>query len=84
MMSNATQPVEIIPGHRESHSGVARKPFRLPAGITFAFSPESCSSSLRNTLRVHPGILFVLPRNPPMDHQSELCDDVWFECGCIE
>ena len=30
VVSSAAQPVEIIPGHRESHSGVERKPFALP------------------------------------------------------
>jgi hypothetical protein len=64
MMSSAAQPVEIIPGHRESHSGIARKPFGFPPESLFAFSPESCSSSPRNAFRVHPGILFALPRNP--------------------
>ena len=64
VMSSATQPVDIVPGHRESHSGIARKPFAFPPESLFAFSPESCSSSPRNTFRVHPGTLFVLPRNP--------------------
>jgi len=63
-MSSAAQPVEIIPGHRESHSGVERKPFAFPPESLFAFSPESCSSSPRNRFHVHPGILFALPRNP--------------------
>src|SRR5258708_241278 len=64
MMSSAAQPVEIIPGHHESHSGIGRKPFAFPPESLFAFSPESCSSSPRNAFRVHPGILFALPRNP--------------------
>jgi hypothetical protein len=63
-MSNAATPVEIIPGHRESHSGVEQKPFAFPPESPFAFSQESCSSSPRNRFHVHPGIPFALPRNP--------------------
>jgi hypothetical protein len=51
-------------GQRERHSGLGRKPFAFPPESLFAFSPESCSSSPRNRFRVHPGILFALPRNP--------------------
>jgi len=43
-MSSAALPVEIIPDHRESHSGIQRKTIRLPAGIT---------------VRLQPGIVFV-------------------------
>ena len=64
VMSSAAVPVEIIPGHRESHSGIGRKPFAFPPESLFAFSPESCSSSPRNRFHVHPGIPFALPRNP--------------------
>ncbi len=51
-------------GHRESHSGIKRKPFAFPPESLFVFSPESCSPSPRNAFRVHPGILFVFARNP--------------------
>ena len=64
VMSSAAKPVEIIPGHRESHSGVDQKPFAFPPESLFAFSQESCSSSPRNRFHVHPGIPFALPRNP--------------------
>jgi hypothetical protein len=62
-------------GQRESHSGLGRKPFAFPSESLFAFSPESCSSSPRNRFRVHPGILFALPRNPQyhchiLDHED--------------
>jgi predicted ester cyclase len=67
-------PVEIIPGHRENHSGVERKPFAFPPESLFAFSPESCSSSPRNAFRVHPGIPFALPRNP---HVGRWFTDFW-------
>jgi hypothetical protein len=61
-MSSAALPVEIIPGHRERHSGIVRKTVRLPAGITvrdqpgivFAFIPESFSRSPRNPVRLAP------------------------------
>jgi len=40
--------MEIIPGHRESHSGIERKLFAFPPESLFAFSPESLSRSPRN------------------------------------
>jgi hypothetical protein len=36
----------------------------------FTFIPESCSRSSRNTVRNHPGIAFILPRNP---HSARAC-----------
>jgi len=61
-MSSAALPVEIIPDHRESHSGIQRKTIRLPAGITvrlqpgivFVFTPERFSRSPRNPVRLAP------------------------------
>jgi hypothetical protein len=44
VMSNAAAPVEIIPGHRESYSGVEQKPFAIPPESLFAFSQESFGS----------------------------------------
>jgi hypothetical protein len=69
-VQRAAQPVEIIPGHRESHSGVERKTFAFPPESPFAFNPESCSSSPRNRFHVHPGIPFTLPESPVMVHQD--------------
>src|SRR5882672_384635 len=51
-------------GHRESHSGLRRKPFAFPSESLFAFSPESRSPSPRNAFHVHPGIVFAFLRNP--------------------
>ena len=61
-MSSAAQPVEIIPDHRESHSGVERKlfvftpesPFAFSQESLFAFTPESFSRSPRNPVRLAP------------------------------
>jgi hypothetical protein len=61
-MSSAALPVEIIPDHRESHSGIQRKTIRLPAGITvrlqpgivFVFTPERFSRSPRNPVHLAP------------------------------
>ena len=66
MMSSAALPVEIIPDHRESHSGIRRKTIRLPAGITvrlqpgivFVFTPERFSRSPRNPVRLAPESAF--------------------------
>jgi hypothetical protein len=62
-MSSAAVPQKHS-GHRESHSGLGRKPFAFPPESLFAFSPESLSSSPRNRFHVRPGILFALSRNP--------------------
>ena len=67
VMSSAATPVEIIPGHRESRSGIMRKPFAFPPESLFAISQESCSSSPRNRFHAHPGIPFALPRNPHVE-----------------
>jgi hypothetical protein len=72
VMSSAAVPVEIIPGLRESHSGIARKLFAFPPESLFAFSPESRSPSPRNSFRVHPGILFVFARNPQLAFKIRL------------
>jgi hypothetical protein len=63
-MSSAAVPPKKHSGHRESHSGIERKPFAFPPESLFAFSPESRSPSPRNRFRVHPGILFAFARNP--------------------
>ena len=57
-------PVEIVPGHRECHSGIARNPFAFPPESPFTFSPESRSPSARNDVHVHPGTAFTFARNP--------------------
>jgi hypothetical protein len=48
------------------------KSVRLPPGILFAFSPESCSDSTRNAVRLHPGNLFGFARNPQKAHLLKL------------
>ena len=58
-------------GHRESHSGIGRKPFAFPPESLFAFSPESRSPSPRNAFHVHPGILFAFARNPQFEAEIE-------------
>jgi hypothetical protein len=62
VISSAALPVEIIPNHRESHSGIQRKTIRRPVGITvrlqagivFVFTPERFSRSPRNPVRLAP------------------------------
>src|SRR5579872_6406114 len=78
VMSSAAVPVAEHSGHRESHSGLGRKPFAFPPESLFAFSPESCSSSPRNRFHVRPGILFALPRNPQTSEKHfRSLDSVW-------
>jgi hypothetical protein len=48
----------------EQHSGVGQKVFGFSPESMFAFSPECCSESARNPVRLQPGMLFGLPRNP--------------------
>jgi len=43
MMSSAAQPVEIIPGIVKTIPILREKLFGFSPGITFTFSPESCS-----------------------------------------
>jgi hypothetical protein len=47
----------------EQHSGVGQKVFGFSPEFVFAFNPEWCSESARNPVRLHPGMLFALPRN---------------------
>jgi len=49
-------------GEAERSSGIGLKLFGFIAEPVFAFIPESCSRSLRNAVRHHPGIAFTLPR----------------------
>ena len=52
-----------IPGQAEQHSGVGQRVFGFSPESVFAFIPECCSGSARNPVRLHPGMLFGLPRN---------------------
>ena len=56
-------PVENVPGQAEQHSGVSQKVFGFSPESVFAFSPECCSESARNPVRLHPGMLFAFARN---------------------
>jgi hypothetical protein len=51
-------------GDAERSYGIGLKPFCFIPEPVFAFIPESCSASSRNTVRNHPGIAFTLPRIP--------------------
>jgi hypothetical protein len=51
-------------GEAERSSGIGLKLFGFIAEPVFAFIPESCSRSLRNAVRHHPGIAFTVPRIP--------------------
>jgi hypothetical protein len=51
-------------GEAERGSGISLKLFGFIAEPVFTFIPESCSRLSRNTVRNHPGIAFILPRNP--------------------
>jgi hypothetical protein len=51
-------------GEAERDSGVGLKLFGFIAESVFAFIPETCSRSSRNTVRHHPGIPFILPGFP--------------------
>jgi hypothetical protein len=51
-------------GEAERSSGIGLKLFGFIPEPVFTFIPESCSGSTRNAVRNHPGIAFILPRNP--------------------
>ena len=59
-------------GEAEHLSGIGLKLFGFIAEPVFAFIPESCSRSLRNAVRSHPGIAFTLPRIPHVDGEIKL------------
>src|ERR1035437_2530538 len=56
-------PVETFRAQAEQHSGVSQKVFGFSPESVFALRPECCSESARNPVRLHPGMLFALPRN---------------------
>jgi hypothetical protein len=64
MMSSAATLVEKHSGHRESHSGLGRKPFAFPSESPFTFSPESLFAFTPESFSRSPGILFTFARNP--------------------
>ena len=65
-------------GEAERSYGIDLKLFGFIPEPVFAFIPESCSTSSRNTVRNHPGIAFTLPRIPHDNHQLP---NVFTTCG---
>ena len=63
MLSSAAGLMEIR-AQAERDSGIGLKLFGFIPEPVFTFIPESCSGSPRNAVRNHPGIAFILPRNP--------------------
>src|SRR5215467_9694486 len=57
-------------GEAERSYGIGLKLFGFIPEPVFTFIPESCSGSSRNTVRNHPGIAFILPRNPQSAQQA--------------
>src|ERR1700722_6222142 len=64
VLSSATTACGNHSGEAEHHSGIGLKLFGFIPEPVFTFIPESCSRSSRNTVRNHPGISFIFPRNP--------------------
>src|ERR1039457_2869639 len=62
-MSSAVYLWKTFRAQAEQHSGVSQKVFGFSPESVFAFLPECCSESARNPVRLHPGMLFALPRN---------------------
>jgi hypothetical protein len=62
-MSSAVYLWKMFRAQAEQHSGVSQKVFGFIPESVFAFIPECCSESARNPVRLHPGMLFALPRN---------------------
>ena len=60
----------------ERGSGIGLKLFGFIAESVFAFIPEYCSGSPRNSIRNHPGIAFTFPRIP---QYCDLCLHVALE-----
>jgi len=55
------------------------KGVRLRPEFVFGFTPERCSESARNAVRLQPGMVFGLPRNT----QSKKRENLWAAYGCI-
>ena len=66
-MSSAVYLWKTFRAQAEQHSGVSQKVFGFSPESVFAFIPECCSESARNPVRLHPGMLFALPRNTHLD-----------------
>jgi hypothetical protein len=62
-MSSAVYLWKTFRPQAEQHSGVSQKVFGFRPESVFALRPECCSESARNPVRLHPGMLFALPRN---------------------
>jgi hypothetical protein len=54
--------------HGERDSGLARKVFGIAPEPAFTISPERCSESTRNPVRLHPGMAFSIARIPHLLH----------------
>jgi hypothetical protein len=63
LMSSAVYLWKTFRAQAEQHSGGSQKVFGFSPESVFALRPECCSESARNPVRLHPGILFALPRN---------------------
>jgi hypothetical protein len=62
-MSSAVYRWKTFRAQAEQDSGVSQKVFGFSPESVFALRPECCSESARNPVRLHPGMLFALPRN---------------------
>jgi hypothetical protein len=70
-MSSAVYLWKTFRAQAEQHSGVSQKVFGFSPESVFAFIPECCSESARNPVRLHPGMLFALPRNTQLSHAGQ-------------
>src|ERR1017187_5174393 len=73
-MSSAVYLWKTFREQAEQHSGVGQKVFGFVPESVFSFSPEWCSESARNPVRLHPGTLFGLPRNTHLSATFTACD----------
>jgi len=56
----------------EQRSGIGQKVFGFSPEFVFAFNPERCSESARNPVRLHPGMVFALPRSTQVGNTGRL------------
>jgi hypothetical protein len=71
LMSSAVYLWKTFRVQAEQHSGVSQKVFGFSPESVFALRPECCSESARNPVRLHPGMLFALPRNTQLSHAGQ-------------
>jgi len=66
-------------GHRESHSGLGRKPFAFPSESLFTFSPESLFAFTPESFSRSPRNPFHVPPESAVADPDGYEVEIWYE-----